>query len=69
MHFQLEYIISFGVDKVLILVSYLGNNIEKYFDNESRFGIKIDYSYEETPLGTGGALKKAEDQVQKSFCF
>jgi len=64
---QLELIKSFGIDKVLLLVSYLGNQIEEYFGDGSRLGLKIEYSYEESPLGTGGALKNAEDKLATEF--
>jgi D-glycero-D-manno-heptose 1,7-bisphosphate phosphatase len=49
------------------LVSYLGNQIEDYFGDGSRFGLKIEYSYEEIPLGTGGALKNAENKLADEF--
>lgn len=64
---QFELIKSFGINEVLLLVSYLGEQIEEYFDNGSKFGLSIEYSYEEIPLGTGGALKNAEDKLAKEF--
>ncbi len=60
---QLELLKSFGLKDVLLLVSYLGNQIEEYFGDGAKFGLSIKYSYEETPLGTGGALKNAEDKL------
>ncbi|MCP4265483.1 MAG: NTP transferase domain-containing protein [Candidatus Brocadiaceae bacterium] len=67
LHHQLELIKSFGFKKVLLLVSYLGEQIESYFGDGSKFGLKIEYSYEETPLGTGGALKNAENRLLDEF--
>lgn len=67
LQFQLELIKSFGFNEVLLLVSYLGNQIEEYFGNGLNFGLKIKYSYEENPLGTGGALKNAEDEIAEEF--
>jgi NDP-sugar pyrophosphorylase family protein len=64
---QLELIKPFGINEVLFLVSYLGDQIEDYFGDGSSFGLKIKYSYEECPLGTGGALKKAEDKLSDEF--
>lgn len=64
---QLELIKSFGINEVLLLVGYLGEQIEEYFDNGSKFGLGIEYSYEDRPLGTGGALKNAEDKLKKEF--
>jgi NDP-sugar pyrophosphorylase family protein len=67
LQYQLELINSFGINKVLLLISYLGNQIEEYCGDGSRFGIKIEYSYEQTPMGTGGALKNAEGKLEKEF--
>lgn len=65
--YQLEIIKSFGINEVLFLVSYLGNQIEKFFGDGLNFGLEIGYSYEETPLGTGGALKNAEGKLAHEF--
>jgi len=67
LQYQLELIKSYGINEVLLLVSYLGEQIERYFNNGSKFGLSIEYSYEESPLGTGGALKNAEDKLKKEF--
>lgn len=64
-NYQLELIKSFGVKEVLFLVSYLGKQIEEYCRDGSKFGLKIKYSYEQTPMGTGGALKNAEDKLEE----
>ncbi|MCK6468147.1 MAG: NTP transferase domain-containing protein [Candidatus Brocadia sinica] len=63
----LELLKPFGIKRVLLLTGYLGKEIEKYFGDGSAFGLKIEYSYEETSLGTGGALKNAEDKLGKEF--
>jgi len=67
LQYQLELIKSFGINEVLLLVSYFGNQIEEYFYNGSKFGLKIGYSYEASPLGTGGALKNAGDKLEREF--
>jgi len=67
LQYQLEYIKSFAINEVLVLVCYLGEMIKKRFGNGSNLGLKISYSYEETPLGTGGALKNAEDELAEEF--
>lgn len=64
---QLELIKSFNINNALLLVSYLGSQIEDYFGDGSRFGLKIEYSYEKIPLGTGGALKNAENKLSDEF--
>ena len=67
LQYLLKRIESFGLKNVMLLVSHLGNKIEEYFGNGSKFGLSIEYSYEESPLGTGGALKNAEDLLGGEF--
>ncbi len=50
-----------GVDHVTIAVGYLANLIKVYFGNGSQFGLKIDYSIEDKPLGTMGPLRLIDD--------
>jgi len=58
---QLDWLKRHGVDDVIICAGYLKEKIVKYIDDGSRFGLNVEYSFEASPLGTGGALKKAED--------
>lgn len=44
-----------GIKNYLFLVGYLGNLIRDYFDDGHKWGITVTYSFEEKPLGTGGA--------------
>jgi len=53
-----NYLVSNGVSKVILSVGYKQNVIKKYFSNNYN-GLNILYSSEETPLGTGGAIKRA----------
>jgi NDP-sugar pyrophosphorylase family protein len=48
-------------------VGYLKDKIESYFGNGSRFGVRIEYSEEEKPLGTAGALRNAENLLGDDF--
>jgi len=64
---QLELLRASGIDRSLLLVAYLGEKIEEYFGGGEKFKLNIEYSYEPTPLGTGGALKNAEPKLQNSF--
>ena len=58
-----------GFDDIIITVGHLGNIIVDYFGDGSNispitgepFGVKIEYYYEETPLGNAGALFKLKD--------
>lgn len=56
---QIEWLKSFGITKFVLTVSYKYEVIQEYFGDGSKFGIEVDYSIEETPLGRGGGIKKA----------
>ena len=60
----LEYIIKLlkhhGVDDIVLLVGYKHEQIVNYFEDGSRFNVKIDYVVDDPKLkGTGGALLNA----------
>ena len=67
LHHQIELIASFGIHDILLLVSHLREKIEEYFGDGSKFGLNIEYSYEDSPMGTGGALKNAEKKIDNTF--
>ncbi len=56
---QIEWLKSHGITKFVITASYKHEVIEQYFGDGSKFGVQIEYSIEETPLGRGGAIKQA----------
>lgn len=53
---NIDRLISFGIKKIYISVKYLGEQIENYFGDGSDKGIRIEYIWEDEPLGTAGAL-------------
>ncbi len=50
-----------GFTRVTLAVGHLAGLIEAYFGDGSRFGIRIDYSIESTPMGTAGPLSLIGD--------
>ncbi len=64
---QIKYLKKFGVDEVIICTGYKTEMIENYL-NMKKTGMKIKFSIEKSPLGTGGAIKKAGKMIkEKSF--
>ena len=53
-----------GVREIVLATSYLAEVFEPYFGDGSDFGIQIRYSIEHEPLGTGGAIAHAAQQLQ-----
>ncbi len=56
---QIDWLKFHGITKFVLTVSYKHEVVQDYFGDGSKFGIEIDYSIEETPLGRGGGIKKA----------
>jgi len=64
---QIKYLKKFGISEVIICLGYKTKMIENYLNNK-KLGIKITFSIEDKPLGTGGAIKKAGKKIMdKSF--
>jgi NDP-sugar pyrophosphorylase family protein len=51
----IEHLSSFGVDEVILAVNYLADQLREYFGDEYR-GVRVRYSLEPKPLGTGGPI-------------
>ena len=49
-----------GIRKVILGTGYRAEQIEQYFQTGADLGLSIEYSREDEPLGTGGAVKLAE---------
>lgn len=65
---QIELLKENGVCDIVLCVGHLSDMIKDYFGDGRKFGVKIRYSDEgENPLGTGGALKKAEPLLADEF--
>ncbi len=67
----LEYVIRHlgrhQIKDIVLAQGRLAQPIEDYFGDGSQFGIRLHYSIEDTPLGTGGAVKNAERYLDETF--
>ena len=64
---EIECLREQGFTDLIITVSHLGHIIMDYFGDGSRFGVKIEYYVEKTPLGNAGALFKIKDRLTEDF--
>jgi mannose-1-phosphate guanylyltransferase len=65
---QIRYLKKFGIRDVIISTGYRYDQIENFLKNKKNLGVTITYSVEKSPLGTGGAIKKAAKSIkEKSF--
>ena len=54
----LRYLASQGVTDVAINLHYRGDQICRFIGDGAQFGVRVQYSIEEQPLGTAGAVRR-----------
>ncbi len=64
----MEYIVELlkrhGVDETIVTLMFLPKLVRDYFGDGSTIGVGMSYSVEETPAGTAGSVKLAEDRLR-----
>jgi mannose-1-phosphate guanylyltransferase/phosphomannomutase len=63
----LELLRSHGFEDVVVTVAFLPQAIRSYFGDGTNFGLDIQYSVEESPLGTAGSVRLASDALDDTF--
>lgn len=65
---QIRLLHSAGFRHIVVCAGYLGEMIAAEFGDGTRFDVRIDYSFDGPHLlGTGGALRRALDQLGEKF--
>lgn len=67
LHWQILDLKAQGYTDIVLLVAYLGEQVQEHFGDGARFGVSIEYSFEKTPMGTGGAVRNALDFLEDEF--
>jgi len=67
LEYQIEYLHDQGITNIVLLTGYKAEYIEHHFGEGESFGVHIQYSKEEIPLGTGGALRHALGLLDGKF--
>ncbi len=66
---QVEWLRKNGIKRFLFLIGYKGDMIKNRFNDGSDLGVEIEYSIEEKPLGTAGALYNARKKLEEEDVF
>lgn len=53
-----------GITHIVTTLHYLADEIQTHFGDGSDFDVEMSYSVEDTPLGTAGSVKNAEDRLK-----
>ncbi len=64
LNYIFDYLKYFRIEHVVISTGYLSEKIIEHYQNEYK-GIKISYTKEETPLGTGGGIRLAMEKCME----
>ena len=56
-----------GIRNIGVTLQYMPEAIKDYFGDGEQFGVDLTYFVEETPLGTAGSVKNAEDFLHDTF--
>jgi mannose-1-phosphate guanylyltransferase/phosphomannomutase len=62
-----ELLRAHGFEDVVITVAFLPQAIRSYFGDGESLGLNIEYSVEESPLGTAGSVRLAGDKLDDTF--
>ena len=65
--YMLEWLRRHGVDDVVLSCGFLADGVRAVLGDGERYGVRLRYVQEPQPLGTGGALKYAEDLLRERF--
>jgi NDP-sugar pyrophosphorylase family protein len=65
---QLRLLRARGVERVVLCVGFLGDMIQDAVGDGSRYGLRVDYSFDgPSLLGTAGAIKRALPLLDEAF--
>lgn len=64
---QIERFKKFGFDQIFLATNYKSNYIENFFGDGSRYGVKLEISKEDQPLGTAGPVRLLKDRLLNPF--
>jgi mannose-1-phosphate guanylyltransferase/phosphomannomutase len=56
-----------GITEVVMTLQFMPEAIQSFFGDGHQFGMKIYYAVEETPLGTAGSVKNAQEYLDEPF--
>jgi mannose-1-phosphate guanylyltransferase len=65
--FMLEWLRGHGVDEVIMSCGFLADGVRAVLGDGDGLGLQLHYLEEPEPLGTGGALKFAEELLDERF--
>src|SRR5438094_566777 len=62
-----DLLLRHGIDEAFVTLQYLASVIQDSYGDGGGLGLRLRYSIEETPLGTGGSVRQIADQLAGTF--
>ncbi len=69
LHHVFDLLQQHGIDEVVLLTSYMADTFSASVVHGKERGMKVEVTYEETPLGTAGAIKNARGFIGRETFF
>ncbi len=63
----IELLKKYDLTDIAVTLQYMPEIIREYFGDGSEYGVNMQYYVENTPLGTAGSVKNAEDFLDDTF--
>ena len=67
MEYIIELLKRYGITEIAVTLQYMPQAIMDYFGDGEQFGVKLKYFIEESPLGTAGSVKNAQEFLDDDF--
>lgn len=67
MEHQIDLAKRYGLEDFLVLTGYKADVLEAHFGDGDAWGVRITYVRDDHPLGTAGAVKRLEHQIEEPF--
>jgi len=64
---QVEHLKKYDFDQIFLATNYMADYIENFFGDGSRYGVHLEVSREDRPLGTAGPLKLLQPRITETF--
>ncbi len=65
--YMLDWLRAHGVQEAILAAGFMADEVKAVLGDGSGLGIRLEYVLEPKPLGTGGALKYAQDLLHDRF--
>ncbi|WP_242661314.1 mannose-1-phosphate guanyltransferase [Alkaliphilus metalliredigens] len=67
MEYTVELLRKHNIKDIAVTIAHLPTVITDYFHDGGKWDVNLSYYTEETPLGTGGSVKNAEEFIDDTF--